>query len=114
MSRCYDCNKEIDTDLFRCDDCFNQAVKIQKKQEKMRRALTEWEAMKLSWYRSEKKWHDNIQRRKIITENGHRITVLTDYKGNITQKMPSQPKHLKAKPQIFQPGYQSSSERIDR
>lgn len=56
---------------------------------KVRRPLSEYEAMKLGWYRDEKKWIENIQSRKIIEKNGVKTTVLLDNKGNIRREMPS-------------------------
>ena len=55
---------------------------------KKRRPLTEYEAMKLSWYRDEKKWIENIKSRKIIQKDGRKATVLIDNKGNIKREMP--------------------------
>lgn len=44
--------------------------------EKSRRPLTDWEKVKLSFYRSEKKWIENIQDRKIVTDrSGNKIAV---------------------------------------
>lgn len=56
---------------------------------KVRKTLTEYEKMKLSWYRDEKKWVDNIKSRKIIEQNGKKITVLTDSRGKITGELPT-------------------------
>lgn len=67
--------------------------------DKKRRPLTEWEALKLSFYRSEAKWIDHINRRKIVyDQNGRQKAVETDYKGNILRDIPNQPKALWPKP----------------
>lgn len=59
--------------------------------EKARRPLTDYERLKLSWYRSEKKWIDHIQNRQVITDKqGKKHAVTVDPRGNI-RPMP-QPK----------------------
>lgn len=55
---------------------------------KRRKPLTDYERMKLGWYRDEKKWIENIKNRKIIIEGGKKMTVNTDGRGNITGRMP--------------------------
>lgn len=55
---------------------------------KKRRPLTEHEALKLEWYKSEKKWIDNIQDRKISTDKfGNKVIVS---QGKVMPKQPSQ------------------------
>lgn len=70
-----------------CDSC------VEKRQEKLiksegRRPLTDWERQKLSWYRNEKKWAENIKSRKIIFKNGQKTIVTTDSRGRITGELP--------------------------
>lgn len=55
---------------------------------KRRRPLTEYEAMKLSWYRDEKKWVENIRNRQIVEHNGKKVTVMTNGKGKILGRLP--------------------------
>lgn len=55
---------------------------------KVRKPLTDYEKMKLGWYRDEKKWIENIKNRKIVEHNGKKVTVMTDGKGKITGRMP--------------------------
>lgn len=67
--------------------------------EKRRRGMSEYERMKLSWYRNEKNWIANIKRRKIVHgANNRPVCVLTDEKGNIKERMPSPPREIWAKP----------------
>lgn len=40
-----------------------------------RRGLTDHERLKLSWYRDEKKWIENIQSRKVVEKNGQKMVV---------------------------------------
>ena len=92
--KCYDCDKKVAKGIFRCDSCYKREI-VEKKL-KRRIPLNEWEKMKLSWYRDEKKWHDNISRRKNIQVNGKQVSVLTNHKGKILKEMPK-PRPVKAK-----------------
>lgn len=111
MSKCWDCRKEIADDLFRCEDCLKM---IRIESQRRRRPLTEWEEKKLSFYRDERKWHDDISRRSIVFKNGKKYQVYKDRNGNIKGQIPEQPRHLLPKPQEWQPSYMSNRERVDR
>lgn len=65
-----------------------------------RRPLTDYEKVKLSWYRDEKKWIDNIKSRKTIYQNGKPLTVLTDSRGNIKGELPAQPRKYWKEPEV--------------
>jgi|GEM_PF-6441458 hypothetical protein len=65
-----------------------KSIERYKVKRKIGKALTELERMKLSWYRDEKKWIENIKNRRIVKNNGKKIVVLTDHKGNIRGEMP--------------------------
>lgn len=69
---------------------------------KRRRGLTEHEALKLSWYRDENKWIENIRNRQIVERNGQKATVVTDGRGNIKGELPMQPKKYWPKPKYLQ------------
>lgn len=56
--------------ITHCNDCTPQET-----QETSRRPLTEHEKLKLSWYRDEKKWIENIQSRKTVNINGKPTVV---------------------------------------
>lgn len=72
MSKCFNCRIEIAEGLFRCTECL-KAITEPKRQVR-RRPMSEWEELKSSFYKSDKKWQENIQSRKIV--NG-----VTMYKG---------------------------------
>lgn len=46
--------------------------------EKRRRPMTEWERVKIGFYRSEKKWIDNIKSRMITKDRNGRQIVMSD------------------------------------
>lgn len=84
-------------------------------EEKRRRPLTAWEEKKLQFYRDERKWHEDIEMRTIIIgKDGKKHSVYKDHKGKILGEVPSQPRHLRSAPTLWQPGYSSNSERIDK
>lgn len=58
----------------------------------IRRPLTDHERLKLSWYRSEKKWIENIRDRKIINKNGQKIVISQG------RELPMQPRQYWPKP----------------
>lgn len=82
------------TDKWYCVDCGEEVVakkkslKGYKADNNHRIPMTEWEKMKLSFYRDERKWHENIRNRKIVEKNGIKHILLTDGKGNIRGEMP--------------------------
>lgn len=85
---------KILTDKWRCADC-GEEVKVKyksltgyKSDNKRRIPMTEWEKMKLSFYRDERKWHENIRNRTIVEKDGVKTVVLTDGKGNIKRELP--------------------------
>lgn len=55
-----------------------------------RRGLTEHEALKLEWYKSDSKWADNIRSRRIVEKNGQKLTVYRAANG-AERVLPSQP-----------------------
>jgi len=58
-----------------------------------KRPLTEYEKLKLSWYKSEKKWVEHIQGRQIVMDKGVKKVL---YQG---REIPQQPrKYWSAKP----------------
>lgn len=95
MRKCWDCLKKIPDYLFRCSD---HSDVIYEEDKRVRRPLTEHEKLKLSWYRSDKRWQENIRSRKII--NGS--VVYTDHHGNIKGEMPIQPRKFWPKPKWSQ------------
>lgn len=94
--QCSNCRRRKVTGHFRtiiqnrkvvtlCPECYSG--------ESMRRPLTEYERMKLSWYRSEKKWIENIRDRKTMRDkNGQKVVVSQG------QVMPQQPRKYWPKP----------------
>jgi len=64
MSKCYDCGKEVSKGIFRCTQCLKRITGPHKAVR--RRGLTEWETLKLSFYKSDKKWEDNIRSRTMV------------------------------------------------
>jgi len=86
MSKCWDCGKKIEDKLFRCENCIKKPI-IFNEQEIRRKGLNDWERKKLGWYRSEKKWIESIQNRKLVTgRDGSKIAI--DHNG----LMPTPPK----------------------
>lgn len=83
------------TDKWRCASCGSPVAPKRKSLEGYtassgrRIPMTEWEKMKLSFYRDEKKWHENIRNRKIVMENGKKHILMTDGRGNIRGEMPT-------------------------
>lgn len=65
----------------------------EQREEKRRRALTEYETLKLKWYRNERDWIDNIKDRKIVKDRFGNRTVFSQ-----GQVVPMQPKELWPKP----------------
>lgn len=89
--KCWKCGtKQIENRGWFCQNpkCTINLYAYEQQDNKERQALTEYQRMKLGWYRNEKTWIDNIHRRKIVTKNGQRAVVLTDEKGNIQSRMP--------------------------
>lgn len=78
---CYYCGKEVISTP--------KSIVGYKVDGKRRRPMTEYEKMKLGWYRDEKKWIENIKSRQIVYKNGQKATVIKDEKGNIRGEMPS-------------------------
>lgn len=72
---CPKCGKEIINDLELIDD-------NNEKKEIRRKPLTDWEKKKLEFYRDEKKWHQDIESRRILS-NGD--VAIVDHKGRITE-----------------------------
>lgn len=64
VSKCFDCGKEVDKGVFRCEDCLN--VIIERDKPVRRRPMSEWESMKSEFYKSDKKWEENIKSRKVV------------------------------------------------
>lgn len=62
-----------------CDDCYSGASSYR---EKRRKPLTEWQKKKLSWYRNERRWHEDIEGRRLFP-NG-KVGVF-DAKGNLKE-----------------------------
>ena len=59
-----------------------------------RRPLTDHEKLKLSWYRDERKWIDNIKSRQIVTDNHGKKHIIVPGYG----ELPTQPRALWQKP----------------
>lgn len=56
--------------VWYCNDCDKNP------NEKRLRPMTDYEKLKIGWYRSEKKWQDNIRSRRIVTdEYGNKVTM---------------------------------------
>lgn len=67
----------------KCRRCLDARIEI------AREALDDKQKMKLSWYRNEAKWKENIRNRKVVFDNyGRPTTVITDGRGNIRGAMP--------------------------
>lgn len=108
---CVGCGKYIGPDYYRCDECIEDFFG----DEQRSRALTEWEAKKLEFHRSEKKWNEDISKRSIaVDKNGKKVAVYRDREGRITGKVPNQPTHLRKAPDPWQPPTQITKERIDK
>lgn len=59
-----------------------------------KRPLTDYERLKLSWYRDEKRWEDNIRSRQIVTDTHGKKHVVVPGLGEI----PQQPREYWPKP----------------
>lgn len=90
MNTCWDCQTEIPKGDFRCDLCVGKSLE---KSQRRRRGLTEWEELKIQFYKSDKVWEDNIRSRK--TTKG--IVTYTNKRGQDVP-LPSQPKQYWPKP----------------
>jgi len=77
---------------FRCDDCAKIIENDFKGKTTRKRGLTEYEAMKLSWYKDEKEWHRNIATRELVTDKHGNRTSTYRTKGGRIMEMPQQPR----------------------
>lgn len=80
MKYCYDCRKEISPDRFRCDSCVKE---IRTEDKRRSRPMTEWEALKLQFYKSDRAWEENIRSRQTVVKNGKSHVVYRDNHGNM-------------------------------
>lgn len=78
-SKCFDCHIDVPEGVFRCKSCL-KAITASQKQIR-RRPMSEWEELKSSFYKSDKKWEDNIKSRQVV--NG-----VTMYKGKSGKMVP--------------------------
>lgn len=78
-SKCFYCRVDVEEGVFACDDCLKATT--EPKRQRRRRPMTEWEEMKSGFYKSDKKWEDNIKSRQVV--NG-----VTMYKGRGGQLVP--------------------------
>lgn len=96
MSMCENCGEDpvhTTTNFIYCQKCGEDLKKeeLKKDSEIRRRGLTDHEALKLEWYRDDKKWQDNIRSRKIVEKNGQKTTLYKTSSGGY-KELPSQPK----------------------
>lgn len=80
--KCWSCHFNKNEDYQFCRKC---GVNLYAEESKSLRPMTEWESMKMSFYKSDKRWQENIRNRKII--NGK--PYMTDGRGNIKGELPS-------------------------
>jgi len=66
--KCFDCGNDVPDGIFRCERCVNAITRSQK--ERRRQGMTEWEQMKIGFYKSEKKWEENIRSRQMKVIDG--------------------------------------------
>jgi len=92
MSRCYDCRDTIGKGEFRCDDCAKMAEDNFKEKTSRKRGLTDYEVMKLDWYKNEKEWHRNIESRQLLKGRDGKVTTTYKTKSGNIREMPEQPK----------------------
>ena len=52
------------------------------KKDVRRTPLTKWQEKKLSWYRDERKWHEDIKSRKVMSDGK---VAIVDHRGRIKE-----------------------------
>lgn len=84
--KCHNAGEIYRDGVWHCRECGDNG-------EIRRRPLTDYERMKLRWYRNENDWIDNIRDRKTVRDKfGRKITVSQG------QILPMQPRELWKKP----------------